>query len=550
MSNTKIFLIMVIIVAVGAFLRLTWLDKYPPGVTGDEIQQGYDGYSLLKTGKDEWGDTLPINPRGFGDYKPPLYSYLTAPTIGLFGLNITSVRLPSALAGIATIIVVYFLAQALFVSSTVGLVAAGLIAISPWHVQYSRIGWESNVGAFLLALGILLLIKGFQRPALMVWAALCLGLDLFTYHSFRVFTVLFLLFLLWWYRDRYLALPRKYLLMSGAVFGVAVLLVAHGMIFGGAYRRAADAAIYSPEHILPLRQIQVNDELPQPWGRVINNRPQFIASHFVENYLGYFSLNFLFSSERSNNSIFNLPGKGLLYIWQFFLLIPGVYWLVKGSQKWKPLLLSWLFLAPFPAALTAEYMHAQRVETFLPLLSVVSAYALVKLWGYIPTRLYKLAAVFCAVVVVWSVIGRIDFYLYHNFDREVGGLHYGYEEVVAKTEELKPQYDQIIFTKAHSEPHIFVAFYTQMDPTEFQAQAQEWKYFEDEGFKFLDMINYRLGKYYFKTIDWQKDSREPNTLIVGSPQEIPKDIQYKFVISDPFGKQLFLAVDTKDLNNK
>src|SRR3989344_8926202 len=96
--NTKILLILIIILA--ALTRVLFLGQFPNGFTGDEAQQGYSAYSILKTGKDEWGQVLPIFPRGFGDYKPPLYTYLTIPSVAVFGLNIFAVRLPSALIGI------------------------------------------------------------------------------------------------------------------------------------------------------------------------------------------------------------------------------------------------------------------------------------------------------------------------------------------------------------------------------------------------------------------------------------------------------------------
>ena len=61
----------------------------------DEASLGYNAYSILKTGRDEYGTFLPIIFKSFGDYKPGLYVYLCLPFVYILGLNELSVRLPS-----------------------------------------------------------------------------------------------------------------------------------------------------------------------------------------------------------------------------------------------------------------------------------------------------------------------------------------------------------------------------------------------------------------------------------------------------------------------
>ena len=84
-----------------AFLRLWHLGSIPSSLYSDEVDQGYNAYSLLKTGKDEHGKFLPVSLRSFGDWKPPLPTYLMIPSIMIFGLNEFAVRFPSAILGLA-----------------------------------------------------------------------------------------------------------------------------------------------------------------------------------------------------------------------------------------------------------------------------------------------------------------------------------------------------------------------------------------------------------------------------------------------------------------
>src|SRR3989344_3658266 len=111
-KKTSVYLAVIFLTA--ALLRVPLLGELPPGLTIDEAGQGYSAYSILKTGRDEWGDFLPLNPRGFGDYKPPLFMYMIVPSVAVFGLNGFALRLPSALAGILTVWVIYFLVRDLF----------------------------------------------------------------------------------------------------------------------------------------------------------------------------------------------------------------------------------------------------------------------------------------------------------------------------------------------------------------------------------------------------------------------------------------------------
>src|SRR5258708_39046069 len=94
-----IFLILFVALA----LRTYKIDINPPGLTPDEASLGYNAYSILKTGRDEYGTILPVIFKSFGDYKPGLYVYLAVPAVATFGLNETAVRLPRVIAGVFTV---------------------------------------------------------------------------------------------------------------------------------------------------------------------------------------------------------------------------------------------------------------------------------------------------------------------------------------------------------------------------------------------------------------------------------------------------------------
>src|SRR3990172_600006 len=138
----KIILILIILLA--AFLRLYQLEKVPPGFHIDEVTVGYNAYSLMETGRDENGNFLPLYIDSFGDFRPAGYFYLTIPAIKFLGLTEFAVRFSSALFGVLTVILLFFLAEKIFKNRFVAFLSAFLLAVSPWHVIVTRATSESS----------------------------------------------------------------------------------------------------------------------------------------------------------------------------------------------------------------------------------------------------------------------------------------------------------------------------------------------------------------------------------------------------------------------
>lgn len=545
-QQTAVILILILILA--ALLRLPFLGELPTGLTIDEAGQGYSAYSILKTSKDEWGDFFPLNPRSFGDYKPPVYMYLLVPFIAIFDLSEFAVRLPSAIAGIFTVWVFFLLVKELFKDNALGLASAFLLAISPWHVYYSRLGWESNVGLLFFCLGVLFFIKASQKNIYIQISAASFGLAALSYHSFKLLVPLMITGLLFVYFKELKKIKKEILVSSLGILILFAVVLGYGFLFSGAGRRAADQSVLKEENLGQLREIQYSNKLPQPFGRVLNNKFEYYVSKVTDNYIGYYSLPFLFGPHRSDGSVLNFPGKGLLYIWQLPLLFIGIFVLIKNKNKAGLVILIWLVLSPIPATLTQDYQHAGRAQALFPVLTLISCVGLLHFYRLIKGKNLRYAAIWVlAVVMGISLVLRIDDYFFNTFNHPLGGLVQGYSEVYDFTEKNKEKYRKIIFTKDYSEPQAFLAFYTKMDPYIFQTASQNWKHFESEGYKFLDMTDYSLGKYEFKKIDISRDRHEKNSLIIGSFKDIPADMKTAAVFKNLEGKPIFVAVETDEI---
>ncbi len=142
------------IVAIAFILRTVFLGTIPNGFFCDEASNAYDSYSILKTLKDQHGVFLPFFTRSIDDYREALFVFLTIPFIKLFGLNEFAARFPSAVIGAITVVVLYYLVQEFFDNKT-ALVASLLLAISPWHIHFSRIAFRAILIPLLFCLALL-----------------------------------------------------------------------------------------------------------------------------------------------------------------------------------------------------------------------------------------------------------------------------------------------------------------------------------------------------------------------------------------------------------
>ena len=164
LKSEKYFaLLLLLITLLGGLVRLYELGSYPYRFDHDEMALGYEAWSIWETGRDSHGNAFPMRFRSFNNYAPPVAFYVTTPVVGLLGLNETTTRLPIALAGIATIVLVALLARAWF-SPAAGLIAALLLACNPWHISYSRIAFEVGLVPFFISLGLLGFTYGMRWP--------------------------------------------------------------------------------------------------------------------------------------------------------------------------------------------------------------------------------------------------------------------------------------------------------------------------------------------------------------------------------------------------
>ncbi len=538
----KKWMIFLCILAVAAFLRLWQLGMVPPSPDWDEAALGYNAYSILKTGKDEYGMSLPLSLRSFDDYKPPLYMYTVIPPVALFGMDTWVVRLPSALFGIATVAATYFLTNAVFESANYGtkrkreilaLIAMGLLALSPWHIQFSRIAFEANLGLTLNVFGLLLFFLGLASPWLWSGTALFFGLGLYAYQSERVFVPLLfvLLGILFWKR---VWSAKKQLVVALVVGILTVAPLVPVLMNGKNLSRLQGTSSLADQTALLFRSVAKLEEdarAHDPLGVVFDNRRLVWFRTVTAGYLSHFSFRWLFVT--GDNPRHHAPDMGLLYLVELPFLLYGLYvvWRTKGLLA--KVLFGWILIAPVAAAPTTGVPHAIRTLVVLPSLQIVTAIGIYEFFFRYPgldpgSRKQNLDSgswagmtaqrkLFCCFVVLVALL-NVGYYLHMYFNHlntEVSQhWQYGYKQAVTYAEAHKAKYDHVVVSTKLEQPYMFFLFFSKYDPTTYQAEGGTASGgFAEYGNKF--------GKYIFRPIDWDKEVKDGKTLYIGTPKEIP-----------------------------
>ncbi len=168
--------ILLVILAVGAYLRLRQLDAIPAEM-GVDMPMNYENARDIMQGQ-----FMIFCPRYPG--RESLFFYLIALYGKLFSLSFFAIKFTSAFVGLATIATLYGVASDLY-NRPAGLLAAALLAVSKWHVILSRTGYRA-VLVPLMVLGLIYLTVRALRSARaqdFVLLGMLLGLSLYTYNS-------------------------------------------------------------------------------------------------------------------------------------------------------------------------------------------------------------------------------------------------------------------------------------------------------------------------------------------------------------------------------
>lgn len=527
----KTFLLLFVILSIAVGLRLYQLGSVPPSPDWDEAALGYNAYSILKTGRDEYGTFLPLSIRSFDDYKPPLYVYLTVPSVALFGLSVWSTRLPSAVMGILAVLGVYLLVRELMrdrKGGAIPLLSALLFAISPWSIQFSRIAFEANTGVTINIWAVAAFLAGLRKRIFLPVAAFLFGLGMYAYHSERIFLPLLLAVLVFAYRKQLFTRENTGHMIAGVIVGSLVVLPLIPVVFNQtALLRLRGTSSFTDQTELLTRTItklERDQASGDTIGRLLDNRRLVYIKTVAAGYLSHFSLKWLFLTGDSQRH--HAPDMGLMYIFELPFLFYGIYRVLKYMKgPVSTVLIGWLLIAPVAASPTTGLPHAIRSLVFLPVLQIFTAVgiaqALTIAGCYITDRrIYRKVGMYigvflCGIFVAGNIAYYLDMYFVHQNPEISEYWQYGYKDAVELTERVKASYQKVVVSTTLEQSYMFFLFYTKYDPKLYLAGGGTRSGSFEEKKNHFDM-------YEFRKLDWPKERRDGTILYVGDPKDMPR----------------------------
>jgi len=458
------------VILLAFFLRFNKVWQDPPSLNWDEVSIGYNAYSILKTGRDEWGVKFPLDFKSYGEFKLPGQIYASIPGIAVFGLNELGVRITPVVYGTLTVFLLYFLAKELFKDRKVGIAASLLLAISPWHIQLTRASFESSFSVFWVVAGVLLFVKGFKNKKYWVWSIIPFVISVYTYNAARVFTPIFLFILVLIYRKEVFK-NIKVFALGLTIFIVSMIPLVNFFFSGQATARLKLVSITDdPGFVQRVNKARGATNLPAPIPRLIHNKVTHFAYVFAGNYLSHFTPDFLFINGAGHKQ-HHVQGIGEFYAVQAPFILIGVYFLFKGKNKWRWLIISWLLLAFIPVSITVDSIpNALRTVLAVIPYEIICAYGFWK--GYELFGKKKLLKIILVGVTLVLLLLQMKSYLnnYYNIYPKLYSRdwQYGYRQAVTYVGEHYSDYDLIVFSRTYGEPHMFTLFFLNWDPGKYQ----------------------------------------------------------------------------------
>jgi 4-amino-4-deoxy-L-arabinose transferase-like glycosyltransferase len=459
MLRKNFLLILILLLAI--FLRFFKLDYLE--LFGDEIDAGYQSYSLLNTARDYRGHFLPLYAQSFSEWRAPMMMYFMIPFIKVFGLNEWGVRTFAAFFGVISILGMYYFLLEIGLKKKIALVSIFLVSILPWHIQYSRSGFEITLMSSLILWGLLFFVKFLEKRKVffLITAAITLSLSFYTYNTSNIYVPLLLLLVFISKRlvgNKKIIKPFIFLL---AVMFILSLPILNQIFFGKASERFQKVSLFNNEQqISEINEYRTrnNNSLIS---KVFYNKYVYSVKKISANYLNAFSSDFLFGMgdvtfRHSLHKVGNL-----FWIYGIVIIIGLVSYFRKKDKKFADyFMFGFLLLSPIPSSLTMDGSnHATRLFLMIFPLCYFAANGIIEIFKF---------KKIIGLVIVLGILFEFSYFQYYYWNSyKVDSWrwwHYGYKEAMQKIVGISNKYDKVLIENTYEPALIRFLFWSQYEP--------------------------------------------------------------------------------------
>jgi hypothetical protein len=432
----------------------------------------YNAYSIAKTGKNVFGEPFPFLTWMVKDGFPfmPVPMYLTAPLFFILPLIPFVGRLPSAVFGVIDVLLLFVLVKELFRDRTLALLSAAILAISPWHLHFSRSAYDANFSLFFYLSGIVMFIWNINRKKSPLIALPFFFLAFFSYRGMSILAIPILLVLLLWsmYAKRMSTKHRGIVILGIGI--MCATTIATITLVGRPFSVEGLS-----QFIDPKIQEEVDSSIRESYGplvlrRIFLNKPTYIAARLRENYMRLYSPEFLFLTTEPHQ-IYSIWTRGRLYFFDLPFIILGIIFLLRTKRKETALIVSLMLIGGLPAL--AGQPYSSRAYLLSSLYPILAAGGIVRIASL--SKRYS----FGKVMILFIVLGYVFSLGSYLFDYYGRYAHQGAEawakslkDVSRIIQESKDHKDTVLITGTFGD-FVQYAFYKRLNPTNVQRAWEE-----------------------------------------------------------------------------
>ena len=497
-----------LILIIGILIRIVGITDMPNALNCDEASAGYEAFSLLNYGIDRNGNHNPSFLVAWGSGQNALLTYLIIPLIKIFGLKTIAIRLPMAILGCVSLVILYLLLRKIS-NKKLAIIGLAFFAIFPWHIMKSRWGLESNLFPDLILIFAYMLIKGIEdkNKILYYLSFVVAGVSAYAYGTSYYFLPVFLIPLL------IILIKQKKITIKQAILSIVIV----GIV-------SLPVILYVVINTLNLEQINL-PFLTIPKLKV--NRYKELTSIFSGEFLKTSTNNLMHGLEILIFQYDGLPWNsimpfGTMYLFSTFFTIIGIIDSFRKDKK-AEVKYSYLFNIWFIVSIILTCICDPNINRINIIMIPIIYYTIIGIYLIVNNR--KKVAIGIAILYTISFGLFINKYFkqdcgtYRKFANDL-------QEVMQYTEEISNNSNKKIYITTDKIYYIFVLYYTQFNTNDYVKTVK----YEDEYVEFRQVNSF--GNYYFQDVDEIKNDDNNAYVIRKEDLEKYQINQEKFKITE------------------
>lgn len=529
MPKRRYWFSFVLIFLLAAFLRFYKLGQIPVSLYWDEAAILLDAKVVSQTGHDMHGGSwLQVLFPSYGDFKLPIYIWLATLSVKFLGVSELAVRLPSALVGLATVIMSGLISRELFFKLSqkkkdcLQLATMLVISISPWSIMFSRTGFEGHLGQLILTFSAWVILKARDKEWLVLLSPVLGALATYTYFSVRfVWPLVFISVTLLVLKKK----AWKWLPPALIIFGLLLLPMIRSPLY-----EQSNQFRYSTTSVLNAFDYPVESNKYRELAgtslidRAFFHRHWLMIKELIENHADNLSLNYIFLTGDPN--LRHGTGEhGLFFLVFSPVLLVGLYELFKKQRFELLILIIWWLIALLPASVPETTPHSLRSLNALMPLTIILGFGLMSL-------IEKKSQVLNLMTMLLITISIFEF-SYHYFIYYAGDSAYdwqdGYKEMALEINQSIPHVADIYIDEFDDRFYLWLLAYGDFEAEEIQAMPKE-------GYQVKE-----IDKITFQSYHWSKiDSLDRKIVVVGFKNNIDESLR-EYQIQPTWEKEISQA---------